>query len=308
MHTSPPVTVGPPRPSPVPPAAPAAPALPSQALAAFKDSIGAGLGFVTVGLAFGALVTQSGLEWWWAGLSAALAFGGSFEFLLIGLVTAVAPLATIGVSAFMVNVRHVFYALSFPLHRIPGRVSKTYSTFALCDEAYALAAGEQARAWTGRRIVCLQLFLHLYWVGSAVAGALLGSLIPERVTGLDFALTALFAVLAVDAVRDLRGDLPTPVLALLSALAARLLFPGEMLLAAFALFTAGLLARHFAAGRKAGSATTGGTGASTAHAEDAYGTRPSGTSPGGMGPDGTGLGRRPGLAGGDRSGGSPSRA
>ncbi|MFE7118769.1 AzlC family ABC transporter permease [Streptomyces sp. NPDC057654] len=245
MHTSPPVTVDPPRPAPAPPAAPVSPTIASQALAAFKDSVGAGLGFVTVGLAFGALVTQSGLQWWWAGLSAALAFGGSFEFLLIGLVTAVAPLATIGVSAFMVNVRHVFYALSFPLHRIPGRVGKTYSTFALCDEAYALAAGEQARDWTGRRIVCLQLFLHMYWVGSAVAGALLGSLIPKSVTGLDFALTALFAVLAVDAVRDLRGDLPTPVLALLSALAARLLFPGEMLLAAFGLFTAGLLARHF---------------------------------------------------------------
>ncbi|MFH8409174.1 AzlC family ABC transporter permease [Streptomyces sp. NPDC018019] len=240
METSPAVTGGRARPAPAHPSP-----TPSQALAAFKDSAGAGLGFVTVGLAFGALVNQSGLEWWWAGLSALLAFGGSFEFLLIGLVTAAAPLAMIGVSAFMVNVRHVFYALSFPLHRITGRLGKTYSTFALCDEAFALATGEEARSWPSRRILCLQLFLHLYWVGSATAGALLGSLIPESVTGLDFALTALFAVLAVDAVRDLRGDLPTPVLALLSALAARLLFPGEMLLAAFALFAAALLARHF---------------------------------------------------------------
>ncbi|MFD0392570.1 AzlC family ABC transporter permease [Streptomyces nogalater] len=73
-----------------------------------------GLGFLPLGLAFGALATQSGLEWWWAGLSAALVFGGSFEFLLIGLVTASAPLATIAVSASLVNVRHVFYTLSFP--------------------------------------------------------------------------------------------------------------------------------------------------------------------------------------------------
>ncbi|WP_276327118.1 AzlC family ABC transporter permease [Streptomyces viridochromogenes] len=91
-----------------------------------------------LGLAFGALVVRSGLDWWWAGLSAALIYGGSFEFLLIGMVTAVAPPASIAVAAFLVQARHVFYALSFPLHRVRGRLAKTYSTFALTDEAYAL--------------------------------------------------------------------------------------------------------------------------------------------------------------------------
>src|SRR6266508_6330918 len=101
-----------------------------------------------------------------------------------------------------------------------------------------------------RRILWLQAFLHLYWVGGATAGGLLDSLVPDRVTGLDFALTALFIVLALDALRARRGDLPTPILALLSALAARLAFPGEMLLTAFTLFTAGLLARHVAAAKR----------------------------------------------------------
>lgn len=209
-----------------------------------------GLGFLPLGLAYGALVTQSGLEWWWAGLSAALIFGGSFEFLLIGMVTASAPLASIALSALLVNVRHVFYTLSFPLHRVSGRLSKAYSAYAMCDEAYALATGEQARTWSGRRILWLQFFLHLYWAGSSTVGALLGSLIPDSVTGLDFALTALFTVLALDAVRDLRGDVPTPVLAVLSALAARLLFPGQLLLAAFTLFTTALLARHLTTSRE----------------------------------------------------------
>ncbi|MEV7525383.1 AzlC family ABC transporter permease [Streptomyces sp. NPDC091371] len=209
-----------------------------------------GLAFVPLGLAFGALVVQSGLDWWWAGLSAALIYGGSFEFLPIGMVTAAAPLAAIAGTAFMVNVRHVFYALSFPLHRVKGGLGKAYGTFALSDEAYALTAGGNAQSWSSRRILRLQLLMHLYWAGSATAGALLGSLIPDSVTGLDFALTALFAVLALDALRDLRGDLPTPALALLSAVAARLLLPGQMLLAAFALFTAGLLARHFTTRRR----------------------------------------------------------
>lgn len=62
----------------------------------------------------------------------------------------------------------------------------------------------------------MQFFLHLYWAGSSTADALPGSVIPDGVTGLDFALTALFTVLALDAVRDLRGDLPMPLLAVLS--------------------------------------------------------------------------------------------
>lgn len=219
----------------------------SEARAAFKDSASVGLGMLPLGLAFGALAVRSGLDRWWAGLSAALIYGGSFEFLLIGLVAASAPLASIAAAAFLVNARHVFYTLSFPLHRVRGRLAKTYSTFALTDEAYALTGTERSRGWSGPRILWMQFFMHMYWVAGATAGALIGSLIPDGVTGLDFALTALFAVLALDALRELRGDVTTPVLAVLSALAARLLFPQQMLLAAFGLFVAGLLARHFAA-------------------------------------------------------------
>jgi 4-azaleucine resistance transporter AzlC len=219
-------------------------------LAAVKDSVPVGLGFAPLGIAFGVFLTHAGLDWWWAPVFTTVIYAGSFEFLLVGLVTGLAPLAAIAVTAFLVNVRHVFYTLSFPLHRVRGRAGKTYSTFALTDEAYALTTAEQARSWPGRRILWLQLFMHLYWVASATAGALLGSLIPDNVTGLDFALTALFTVLALDALRARRGDPATPVLALLAALTARLVFPVQMLLAALILFTTALLTRHLLASRR----------------------------------------------------------
>jgi 4-azaleucine resistance transporter AzlC len=216
----------------------------AQARAALRDSSPVGLGFIPLGIAFGVFLTHAGLAWWCAPLFATVIYAGSFEFLLVGLVTALVPLAAIALAAFLVNVRHVFYALSFPLHRVHGRGAKTYSTFALTDEAYALSTSARAGGWPTRRILCLQLFLHLYWVAGATAGALLGALVPQRVTGLSFAMTALFAVLAIEAIRAGRGDLPTPVLAALSVLAARLIFPGQLLLTAFTLFTAGLLARY----------------------------------------------------------------
>src|SRR5215469_10416848 len=159
---------------------PAAPALSprSEALAALKISGSIGLAVFPIGIAFGMLVVHSGLAWWWASVFSCVIFAGSFEFLLIGLTVAAAPLAQIALTAFLVNSRHVFYALSFPLHQVTGTAGKTYSTFALTDEAYALTAGDSARSWPSRRILWLQASIHAYWVTGATTGAALGAVIP----------------------------------------------------------------------------------------------------------------------------------
>lgn len=210
---------------------------------ALKDSGSVGLGAFPMGVAFGVLVAHSGLQWWWASVISGFIYAGSLEFLFLGLVLAAAPLASVAVTAFLVNFRHVFYALSFPLHRVRGRLGKTYSTFALSDEAYAVTIGESAQSYPSRRILWLQVFIHLYWAGGSTTGALLGSVIPDRVVGLDFAVTALFTVLAIDAFRASRR-IPIPVLALVCALVGRFALPDQMLLSAFALFTAGLIVRY----------------------------------------------------------------
>lgn len=230
-----------PGPAPGPPAWPRR--LRADLVVAAGDSGSVGLGAFPMGLAFGVLVVHSGLAWWWASVFSGCIYAGSLEFLFLGLVLAGAPLLSIAVTTFLVNVRHVFYALSFPLHQVRGRAARAYSTFALTDEAYAITASQAAQEFPGRRIVWLQVFIHLYWAGGVTTGALVGAAVPAGVTGLDFAVTALFTVLAIDAVRA-RGSLPVPLLALGCALAARFALPGQMLPVAFGLFTAGLAARH----------------------------------------------------------------
>lgn len=242
----------------IPPAAVADPVRPartplrlrSDLLAALKDSASVGLGLVPMGLAFGMLVTHSGLPWWSAPMYSAVMYTGTLEFLLVPMLLAVTPLLTVALTTLLVNGRHAFYALSFPLHRVRGRWARLYSTFALSDEAYAMTTGGQARTWSSARMVAFQAFNHGYCVAGSLTGALVGSLIPPRVTGLDFAMTALLVVLSLDAIRDRRHDLPTPLLAALAALVARLITPGQILLTAFCLFTAALLARHFTARRE----------------------------------------------------------
>ena len=215
-----------------------------------KQSLPAVLGVLPMGLAFGVLVTHSGLQWWWATVFAAVVFAGSLEFLLIGLVTATAPLTQVAVTAFLVNFRHVFYALSFPLHRVHGPLAKTYSTFTLTDEAWALTTAPEAQSWSRRRILAIQATFQVNWVASVTLGALGGTFIPDSIVGLDFAVTAFFLVLAIDAFRVTRS-VPLPLAAVASALIGYSLFGSHMLVPALTTFTGFLLARYALRQRKA---------------------------------------------------------
>ena len=201
-----------------------------------------------LGIGFGVVLVHAGLSWWWAPVLTSLIYAGSLEFLLVPMAVAATPLLAVAATALVVNSRHVFYALSFPLHRVRGVLPRTYATFGLTDEAYALTGGPQAQTWTTRRIVVLQLLLELFWVSGATVGALAGTRLPlDRLQGLDFALTALFVVLAIEAYRATR-DLRTAGLAVLCAVAAQGAFRQQMLLVALTLFAGLLVARAALAG------------------------------------------------------------
>ncbi|KWX65729.1 AzlC family ABC transporter permease [Mycobacterium sp. NAZ190054] len=202
-----------------------------------------GLAFIPLGMALGFLVVHAGLAWWWAPVFAAVIYAGSLEFLMVHLAASAAPIVTVALTTFVVNSRHVFYALSFPLHRVRGAAGKLYSTYTLSDEAYAVGVSPEARSWSTRPILVMQLCFHLLWVTGATIGGLVGEALPiERLEGLDFALTALFIVLGIDAYRQ-RPDRITAGVAAVCAVAAWLVAPGQMLVVAFAAFAGVLLVR-----------------------------------------------------------------
>lgn len=232
------------------------PALPAQAepslrrdlLAAARDVAGVCPGMFLLGVTFGLVVVHAGLTWWWTPLFSGLIFGGSLEFLLVAMAVAAAPLAAVALTSLLVQGRHIFYALSFPLHQVSGRLRRTYAMFALIDEAYALTTARPAGELTSTRILAMQLFMHASWVSGGVAGALAGSSLPVHVPALDFVFTALFVVLAVEA--SLTGRrLADPLLALACALVAHVAAPGQMLLLAMGMYGALLLVLRPRAGR-----------------------------------------------------------
>lgn len=212
-----------------------------------KDSFAAGLGMFPLGIAFGLLVVQSGLPWWVAPALSLAGFAGSLELLLVGMMTALTPLATIALTALLVNFRHVFYSFSFPLHVVKSRWARAYSVYAMIDEAYAVTAASK-QPWTGRRLISMQVAFQVYWVGGGLAGIAIASLLPARIEGLEFALCALFVTLTLDAVKS-RQQLPSLMLGAAAFIVAAALVPDVALFAGLLTFVALLIGRYILARR-----------------------------------------------------------
>jgi 4-azaleucine resistance transporter AzlC len=196
-----------------------------------------------LGIGFGVLVTDHGLPWWLAPVISAVIFAGSVEFILVGMLAVSAPIAAIALTTFLVNSRHLFYGLSFPLHRVQGRLARAYSVFSLCDEAFAILSTKEASTLTSARMLWTQAGMHLSWAGGSLVGGLVGATLLQGVEGLAFVLTALFVVLTMDAFRA-RADLLTLTVACTGSLLGLAFAPGSMVLVAMTSFTAAMVLRH----------------------------------------------------------------
>jgi 4-azaleucine resistance transporter AzlC len=214
----------------------------AEVVAGLRASVVPGLGMYPLGITFGLLVVQAGLPWWVAPALSVAGFAGSLEMLLVGMLVAATPLATVALTTFLVNFRHVFYAFSFPLHVVRHPVARAYSVYALIDEAYAVTAASRD-TWTSWRLLSMQVAFQCYWVGGGLTGVLVAALLPRLVEGLEFTLCALFVTLTLDAART-RAQVPSLVLAGLSFAGALLLVPGQALFGALLGFPVLLLARY----------------------------------------------------------------
>lgn len=211
-------------------------------------SLGGGLGLFPLGVAFGMMVIQAGMPWWMAPLLSIVVYAGSMEVLLVGLLAQVTPVLTIAVTTLLVNSRHLFYAFTFPLRLVRHPLARAYSVYALTDETYSIVSGAP-HGWNQRRLVILQALLQGYWVVGGLLGTLVATLLPRPVEGLEFALVALFIVLALDAARTGK-ELPSVVLAVASLCVGLIAVPRAALLTALGAFTIALL-RHVARRRGA---------------------------------------------------------
>ncbi len=192
------------------------------------------MGYLPLGAVFGVLWVNAGLTWYWAPLMSLLLYAGAMQYLAIGLLIQQASWLDLAIATLLVNFRHMFYGLSL-FHLLPPRgLRRLYFMFGITDETYSLLTASQLSApqpGGSRQPLQIVALNQSYWILGTLIGVVLASGLPTSVHGLDFALTALFTVLAVEQIR-LRKDWGALALGLGAALLCACWLPGYFLLAA----------------------------------------------------------------------------
>lgn len=178
--------------------------------AAFPLTLPVLMGYLAIGVAFGLMLQSAGWGVGWAALMSLTIYAGSGQYLGVSLLAAGAPLTQVAFLTLMVNFRHLVYGLSM-LEKFRGMgLRKLYMIFSLTDETYALLSSARAPEGVDEHdfFFTVALLDQSYWVLGSVIGSLLGAALGFDTTGVDFAMTALFVVIAVDQWRSYRRHLP----------------------------------------------------------------------------------------------------
>lgn len=178
------------------PLAPSAPLdMPRERAAGVRDIMPVMVAAAPIGLLFGALCAGKGLSPAEACLMSVLVFAGGAQFAALELWTWPVPVATLVFSTLLINARHILMGASLaPKMRSFSLGQKLAGFYFLTDESWALAERRaKEQPLTPAYWFAVAGLLPLSWVGSTVAGAILGSFLgdPSRI-GADFAFTALF--------------------------------------------------------------------------------------------------------------------
>lgn len=198
------------------------------------------MGYLPLGAVFGVLWVDAGLSWYWAPLMSVLVYAGALQYLAVGMLAAGIGWIDLAVAALLVNFRHLFYGLSL-YHLLPkGALGRQYFIFGITDETYSLLSAS-GQVKDSKTALLVTLFNQGYWVLGTLAGILLARGLPPGLQGLDFALTALFTVLAVEQIRA-KKDWGAVALGLLAAAVAGIWVSEYFLLAASLMLVLVLLA------------------------------------------------------------------
>ena len=178
--------------------------------AAFPVTVPVLMGYLAIGVAFGFMLQAIGYNFIWAFFMSLTIYAGSGQYLGVTLLSTAAGLGTVALMTLLINFRHLVYGLSMLEKFRDMGWRKFYMIFSLTDETYALLASAQAPVGVDPKsfYFAIALLDQSYWILGSVIGAVAGALIPVDTTGIDFAMTALFVVIAVDQWKAYRKHLP----------------------------------------------------------------------------------------------------
>lgn len=168
------------------------------------------VGAIPFGIVFGAVAVSNGLSPMAAAAMSAFVFAGSAQFIAAGLIGEGAGLIVLIFTTFIVNLRHLLYAISLSpfMRHLPQRWLAPLS-FWLTDESYLVVFDHYTQSQTP-----LPPNRHWFYFGSAILmytnwqictaiGIFAGQSIPDPSRwGLDFALIVVFIGMLTPLLRE----------------------------------------------------------------------------------------------------------
>ena len=165
---------------------------------AFYATITVMAGYLVLGIGFGMVLRTRGYGILWALAMSVFIYAGSMQYVAIDLLTGGVSLITAAVTTLAVNARHLFYSISM-IDTYKNQKRKNFLIFTLTDETYSLVCSEVPDGTDASSYYFyVSLFDYIYWIGGSAIGSVLGSVLPIRTEGVDFALTALFLTVFVE--------------------------------------------------------------------------------------------------------------
>lgn len=185
-------------------------------------------GYEFLGIAFGLLMRANGFPVWLPIIMSIAIFSGALEFAAVPILSAPFDPASSFILGFMLSIRHMFYGIPMLKKYAGTKAIKPFLIFGLTDETFSILSTTDAPPKTDPKLFyfLVTLFDFSYWVSGSALGAIFGNFITFDITGIDFALTALFIVLFLEQIKTKVG-MKSGFIGLISSAAVLSLFGSE---------------------------------------------------------------------------------
>ena len=194
-------------------------------LAGCRDEAPLQLGVIPFGMLYGIGAVAAGMPVWLAQLTSMVVFAGAAQLVIVQMLSAAAGALPIGLTAALLNLRHLLYSASVAGHvrHLPRRW-RVVLAYLLTDEAYAVAILRYTRPAAADQEQAEPDLRHWYFLGcgltlwgcwqlSTALGIAFGARIPPE-WDIDFAVPLTFIALLTLLVKERAGQAAALVAAL----------------------------------------------------------------------------------------------
>lgn len=150
-------------------------------LAGTRSAVPIMLGYVPVGIAYGVMARQAGLNTWQTVLMSLTVYGGASEMMAAGMVAQGAAVLTIVLTTFILNLRHIIMSTCVFNQMQGGRLPvRMLAAFGVTDETFAVYTTTANAPRTPRYFFSMALCSYLSWALGSWLGAIATGLLPRR--------------------------------------------------------------------------------------------------------------------------------